>query len=370
MTADTEEGQSRLLKRARQLRSRTPLSGGHTRRAACRKLAADGAAQAVPFLVSVMAGNDPEMRETAKDGLRSLSDPDAIEALLLGYTLTGEESLREILNTLGREVPEAAQLQPTSLSQFDRPHSPAEEAWQYKHARDGSILAFIPEGDFLGGQGADRVHLPPYYLALACVTNAQYAQFLTERNASAGRMKQWISLRETDAISKQADAYVAAPDKADLPVTWVMWDGAEAYCKWAGLRLPTELEWEKGARGVDGRTYPWGEEWDAARPHPPEGERKPEQIASVWAYPDGRSPYGLYQMIGNVYEWCADWYEEGVYGRYARGDTKPPAHGEHRVLRGGPWTFGAPTYLRTEYRKSTVWRGGTLLCGFRCAMSL
>ena len=71
-------------------------------------------------------------------------------------------------------------------------------------------------------------------------------------------------------------------------------------------------------------------------------------------------------MIGNVYEWCADWYEEDAYGRYARGDLGP-AHGEHRALRGGPWRFGTPAHLRTECRKSTVWRAGTLLCGFRCA---
>jgi formylglycine-generating enzyme required for sulfatase activity len=93
-------------------------------------------------------------------------------------------------------------------------------------------------------------------------------------------------------------------------------------------------------------------------------------MTSVWAYPSARSPYGLYQMIGNVYEWCTEWYEEGAYERYARGDLKLPRRGEHRVLRGGSWRFGTPVYLRTEYRKSSAWRGGTLLCGFRCARSL
>ena len=94
-----------------------------------------------------------------------------------------------------------------------------------------------------------------------------------------------------------------------------------------------------------------------------------EEITSVWAHPTACSPYGLYQMIGNVYEWCAGWYEETAYHRYAQGDLSP-SHGEHRVLRGGPWRFGTPVYLRTEYRKSTCWRAGTLLCGFRCAKDL
>ena len=160
------------------------------------------------------------------------------------------------------------------------------------------------------------------------------------------------------------------PGKAELPVERVTWNGALAYCKWADLRLPTELEWEKGARGVNGRLYPWGDEWEAGRPHPPEGKRKQEEITTVWAYPTARSPYGLYQMIGNVYERGADSYEEGAYQRYSKGNLRPPPHGEHKVLRGGPWRFGTPVHLRTEYRKSTVWRAGTPLCGFRCAKSL
>ena len=116
--------------------------------------------------------------------------------------------------------------------------------------------------------------------------------------------------------------------------------------------------------------YPWGDEWEAGRLHPSPEEQKQEEITRVWAYLTARSPYGLYQMIGNVYEWGADWYDESAYERYARGDLLSPQHGEHKVLRGGPWRFGVPAYLRTEYRKSTVWRGGTPLCGFRCARSL
>jgi formylglycine-generating enzyme required for sulfatase activity len=323
----------------------------------------------VPFLVSALANRDEDIRGIAEEGLKSLNTPGAIDTLLLGYVFTKEKLLRRILTGLGRTVPEVAEPPPQPSESMLEAH-PAEQVWRFENNRDGTLLAFVPEGDFFAGKEGFHVHLPPYYLALTCVTNAQYAQFLTERQPNPTKLATWINLRQSGAIYEEDGTYKADPEKTKLPVIWVTWEGATAYCKWAGLRFPSELEWEKGARGVDGRLYPWGDEWETGRPHPLSGEQKSEEITSVWAYPTACSPYGLYQMIGNVYEWCADWYEEGAYQRYSRGDLRPPLPGEHRVLRGGPWCFGAPAYLRTEYRKSTVWRAGTPLCGFRCAKSL
>ena len=351
--------QSKVLKWAGQLNSKVPFFRTDIARAACRKLAADRSAQAVPFLVSALASSDQEIKSIAEAALKSLNTPEAIDALLLGYIFTREESLHLILTTMGRTAQEAAEL-PAS----------AEQAWRLRNSRDGTVLAFVPEGDFLAGKKGFHVHLPPYYLALTCVTNAQYARFLTERQPNPAKQENWVNLRQSVAIHKEDKSYKVDPEKADLPVIWVTWEGAVAYCRWAGLRLPSELEWEKGARGVDGRLYPWGDEWEAGRPLPVAGERKQEETTSVWAYPTARSPYGLYQMIGNVYEWCADSYEEGAYQRYSKGDLRPPQCRENKMLRGGPWCFGTPAYLRTEYRKSTVWRAGTPLCGFRCAKSL
>jgi formylglycine-generating enzyme required for sulfatase activity len=307
----------------------------------------------------------------AENRLKSLDNLQAVDALLLGYVFTRLESIRQILADHGCIVPKEVELPPAAWpSGLVSKHSPTEQAWQFRNDKDGTIVVFVPEGDFLAGQEKSRVHLPAYYLALTCVTSAQYARFLNERRPNPTKLASWINLHQAVAIRKEKYTYNLDPEKADLPVLWVTWQGAAAYCKWAGLRLPTELEWEKGARGVDGRLYPWGDEWEAGRPRPSMGERKPEQITSVRAYRTARSPYGLYQMIGNVYEWCANWYEESAYQRYAQGDLRPPRHGENRVLRGGPWRFGTPAYLRTEYRKSTVWRTGTPLCGFRCAKSL
>jgi formylglycine-generating enzyme required for sulfatase activity len=362
--------QSKILKWARQLNSKVLFFGAHIRHTACKELVANGTPQVVPFLVSALANSNEAIRRVAEEGLKSLNTPGAIDALLLGCVFTKEERLHRMLTNLGHTVPGiAVQPTPQSTEAVTTPY-PAEEVWRFQNDRDGTVLTFVPEGGFLAGKEGFSVHLPPYYLALTCVTNTQYARFLTERQPKSTMLATWVNLHQSTAIHKENGAYKAVPEKAELPVIWVTWEGAIAYCKWAGLRLPSELEWEKGARGVDGRLYPWGDEWEAGRPHPVAGEPKPEELTSVWAHPTARSPYGLYQMIGNVYEWCADWYEEGAYQRYSKGNIMPPLRGEHRVLRGGPWCFGTPAYLRTEYRKSTVWRAGTPLCGFRCAKSL
>lgn len=357
------------LKRGHQLSSRTSIFGARSHRTACRKLAADLSARAVPFLVSALADDDEEVRRTAEQGLRSLKEPAAIDALVLGYVRTKNETIGRILGALGRTVPHAGELPAPEFSGPVPEFTPAEEAWQLCNRRDDTTLTLVPDGNFLAGSEKFSVRLPSYYLALTPVTNAQYARFLTERKPNSSVLATWIHLDPSTPIRKEQGKYVTDANKTDQPVVWVQREGATAYCKWAGLRLPTELEWEKGARGVDGRQYPWGDDWEPGRPHLPEEEERPEELTSVWAFPTARSPYGLYDMIGNAYEWCAEWYEESAYERYAQGDLRPPPRGEHGVLRGGPWRFGTPAYTRTEYRKSSAWRRGTILSGFRCAKS-
>ena len=204
--------------------------------------------------------------------------------------------------------------------------------------KDGSILVQIPAGEFEMGDGEDtncpkhRVYLDTYYIGVYAVTNRQYMVFVEETGHRPPDEADY-----SDPVWK-GKSY---PEQySDHPVVCVSWDDAMAYCKWSGLLLPTEAQWEKAARGPMVYKYPWGEEWDGSKcPH--SGNRGSEQTAPVYSYPLGVSGYGCYNMSGNVWEWCQDWYGSDYYRTGARENPAGPSEGSSRVPRGGSWDDGA-----------------------------
>jgi len=190
---------------------------------------------------------------------------------------------------------------------------------------DGAEMALVPEGDFLMGTSPEDIFakehekpqrlvwLSAYLIDIFPVTNERYRLFM---EAGGYREEKWWTAegwkwRVASKIEQPLAWKRKGWNRLKQPVAGVSWYEADAYARWAGKRLPTEAEWEKAARGVDGRTYPWGEEVpsrELANFHNIVG-----CTTDVDRYPLGRSPYGCYDMSGNVNNWCQDWYWEGWY---------------------------------------------------------
>jgi formylglycine-generating enzyme required for sulfatase activity len=213
--------------------------------------------------------------------------------------------------------------------------------------------------------------VPAYYLSVFTVTNEQFARFLTASQPGRATLEFWVySTPHILKPKREGRPYRVEPGFLRHPAVHVTWFGAEAYCRWAKLRLPTEVEWEKAARGTDARLFPWGNEWHADFLRWRHGERG-EPTAEVDACPEGRSPYGILQMAGNVSEWCEDWYQPRFYDEHAMGNRYPPHSGDERVLRGGSCLHRHRLEFRCAMRMASspisIW---TAFTGIRCACDM
>jgi len=218
--------------------------------------------------------------------------------------------------------------------------------------RSGLQVVYVPAGEFKMGSDVEerekpiqKVTIDAYWIGKYPVTVAEFRRFATEANYrydwSANKPK-W-GWQETH------------------PMVNVNWDDARAYCLWAGGDLPTEAQWEKAARGTDGRKYPWGERWENG--HTCSGGTS---TCPVGTYPTGASPYGAIDMSGNVCEWCLDWYQSNYVGLGTLNPTGPK-DGKIKVLRGGGWP-DTPEFQRTSHRGSYDPTAKLDFCGFRLAV--
>jgi iron(II)-dependent oxidoreductase len=162
-----------------------------------------------------------------------------------------------------------------------------------------------------------KVYLATYYIDKSPVTNQAYRKFIMETGHPEPPF--W------------ADPHYNNPTQ---PVVGVSWNDAVAYAKWANKRLPTEAEWEKAAKGKDSLLYPWGNEFNAGLTNV---DYVMAQTSRVDQFPGGASPYGCLDMIGNVWEWCLDWFDENYYATSPSENPAGPAKGERKVIRGGAW---------------------------------
>ncbi|MGC1379337.1 MAG: bifunctional serine/threonine-protein kinase/formylglycine-generating enzyme family protein [Anaerolineales bacterium] len=228
-------------------------------------------------------------------------------------------------------------------------------------SKDGMELVFVPAGTFTMGSNNDKadekpahtVYLDAFWIDKTEVTNAMYTRCVQAGGCDLPH----------NILNYLNSLY------ADHPVGYIAWKDAQNYCVWAGRRLPSEAEWEKAARGADGRIYPWGNQpSDHSVTVLNYYYSHINGTTAVGKYPNGASPYGALDMAGNVWEWVADWYDSIYYQRSPASNPTGPSSGMERVLRGGSW-YNDDASVRAAIRRNLPPESALGSNGFRCALS-
>lgn len=251
--------------------------------------------------------------------------------------------------------------------------------------KDEMPMNYIPEGTFLMGslkndsyafaheKPQHEVFLNGFWMDKYEVSNAMFSKFVAETGFQTYAERQGYSYMydtswnwtRVDDLSWRSPMSLDTFADANLPVVHVNYHDAEAYCQWVGARIPTEAEWEKAARGDDGRIFPWGDDFNASNLHF-DSSNGP---VSIYLFPEGKSPYGVYNMAGNVFEWTSDWYRSDYYVISSRDNPRGPSNGEYRVIRGGSWNNSMEN-VRSAHRDISMPELSNHLLGFRCAMNV
>jgi formylglycine-generating enzyme required for sulfatase activity len=263
--------------------------------------------------------------------------------------------------------------------------------------QDDSVMVYVPAGTFwmgstsaeiedavaacvvnggsetpcrrsLGAEGPrHEIYLDAFWIDRTEVTNAQYRKCVEAEVCEEPTTCDWGAPTYND------------DSKADHPAVCVDWNDARTYCQWAGKRLPTEAQWEKAARGTDGRIYPWGDTFDGQLVNfcdiHCEFEHKSKDwddgyadTAPVGSYPGGESPYGAWDLAGNVWEWVSDWYDGNYYSISPNGNPAGPDTGTYKVLRGGAWNRDWDR-TRAAQRRDHDPSDRASIFGFRCCVA-
>lgn len=255
---------------------------------------------------------------------------------------------------------------PTPTPDPNRPPRIPKPGEDWSNPKDGAILVWIPSGDFVRGSDNDdpdakqeekpqkKVSLEGFWMYKNLVTVAQYEKFC----------------KATGRQMPEAPDFNPGWGKKDHPIVNVSWEDADAYCTWAGSQLPTEAQWERAARGDEARKYPWGNDFDSNKLWCSIQEAK-DAGGTAAVFRTNRvniSPFGIRDMAGNVFQWCADWWEEGYYANAPTANPTGPISGTARVLRGGSWFNNTQATFRTTNRVRASPQGRETNRGFRAVM--